>query len=1156
MTHGPNDTDGRTDRFSEVDIDRRDFVRLAAATAGALALPGNAAADVSSERMTAEYEYVVNHTPADFAVPTLVTFADESGLSEFEALVPNAVTTTEPRPAGYARLTATEAEAAADIPTAEELSHSPGSNPFWRLGYYPFGVFPEPERSVDFVDYEQLIDGLKRLESEHGDRLRVYSIGRSPGHYNELSARPDPKGVYVAEVTNDVDDADAFREKEKVFYSLSLHGLERAGAEAGSRYVERLLRGEDPEIERLLDDVVLIFCYTNPDGWVAKHPQYESGWQLLGPDEGVPVVPFYERGNAGVYDTNRQYPTVGWISPAHYPGEPDDPADRSLERVTDALAIVEHFRGYENLNYGADLHGMLNSKEFVLGLISQDQFDVRALHELYGMNRVIDETLEEALSTWVTAADFQEEITGGFNPAPLGFGTLPEQAYDYSTIWDTIGYTVSGAMGDWMAHPEELGGLGMTTMDFEMAYSHMTGSNAFNPELVEMQVTGYVTAVRTIADFAVRNSDTPNTDDEFEAAVETGGESTAYVVTDSLTRSSEDLSFASSDGPTFTYGGLIGPGVTGAEERAEHTFHTDQFAEPPTRVEASLSWTPDGQDLEFYLEDPAGDRIAAAETANNPETIATSLDAEGEYAFVVETWANAASEYEIEATFPGAETETTTSASVQSERVEALGALSTAFEVAGGLHTLSVHVHAHEALLRTELVAPSGDVARAFDPDAGEHAAGGRCCSGPEWTVREPEAGTWTVRVENLIDAAEQVDVRVATLASSGPHPDPEEALGYEQRPYEVTPLRFFEDYADAVADGGAVDPVTVDEVKAGALSDYDNAVLIHDDAAHDGEYVAALDAFVGDGGNLVLTDAGVRLLGAMENDLANAVSPGDVTEERFYVAHLGEKDLDHPLLEDARPVQKALWKIAPLGYSTGNEAPMSVVDEEAFRLAAASGDAVPSIAATTGGAVSAGSLTRSESDGTGIHVIGGLLPPASQANLHPFGLLDYTTSFLGYLALTNALGFRQVRRTADGERAFGGGPFEVEGEEPPFTVDGSREDDGSTFTGGQTNRVELAVTPSLDAAVRDAVPAEWTVLTEHSDDVTRIEDAGDVQYVYFGTAAADETARYSYLVETPEGLTETNVYEFGPVEVSVDGDRWTPVDGTEDENAVAGVST
>jgi len=1154
------------ERFEGARVDRRTFARLAGATAAALALPGNATASVDAAEMTDEYAYVLEHTPDAYEAPTLVTFTDESGLDALLDVEPDAVTTTETsQPAGYASLTTTQATSVSEIPTAETLSHSPGSNPFWRLDYYPFGVFPAPERSVDFVDFEQLIDGLQHLEREHADRMRFYEIGQSPGHYNELSAREDPKGVYVAEVTNDVDDDAAFEEKEKVFYSLSLHGLERAGAEAGSRYIERLLRGNDPEIEQLLDDVVLVFCYTNPDGWVAKHPQYESGWQLEGPDGGAPVAPLYERGNAGVYDTNRQYPTVGWITTAHYPAEPEDPAARSLERTTDAMAIVEHFRTYENLHYGADLHGMLNSRDFVLGLISQDQFDARDLHELYQMNREIDETLEDALGEWNRLADAQERLTGGTNPAPLGFGTLPEQAFDYSTIWDTIGYTVSGAMGDWMSHPEALGGLGMTTMDFEMAFSHMTGSNVYDPELVDMQVTGYVTAVRTIAKYAVANSDTPNTTDEFSARVETDGADTAYVTTDALTRTSEELSFLQADGPTLSWSGVIGPGVTGTDDtrtQERHAFHTDEFAAVPERVDASLSWTPEPEDLEFYLEDADGDRVASAATANNPEEIAADLPGAGEYEFVVETWANVAAQYDIEAQFPGGEGVTETSSTENDEQVPALGTTTSTYALDADVDSLTVHPHAHAALLRTALLAPDGSVVREYDPDPeaspdATGVAGGRCCSHPEWTVSDPASGEWTVRVENLVDAPEDVRVQFGTLASTS-SPDPRDALGYDQTSYEVSPFQFFADYADAVADDGAVDPVTRGEVTDGALADYDNAVVIHDEGRFDDAYVAALDEFVDAGGNLVCTDAGVNLLAELENGLADSISREDVRDETVPIAHLGEKDASHPLLADARPIQKQLWKIAPLGYATGGEAPMTVVDADAFRMTGASGDAAPAIAATTDGAVSAGSITTGSEDPTGIHVVGGLLPPASQANLHPFGLLDYTTSFLGYLVLSNALGYRQTRTSSAGTQTFGWSDWQAEIEPAPFSVSGSREDDGSTFTGGQTNQVQVSVTPSRDATVRDEVPAEWDVLVEYSDDVDRVErtDDGRTRVVFAPTAAADESTTVTYFAEAPSDLEESARYEFGPVEASPDGEDWTTVAGTTETNTVLAAST
>ena len=126
----------------------------------------------------------------------------------FEALdVGEAVhTTTEPKPAAYAQLTAAEATAVADLPTAETFSHSPGANPFWRLGYYPFGVFPEATRSVYFIDFDENIQGLRELESRHPDRTNLFSIGKGHGKYNYATDRTDPREAMVVEITNDVDD--------------------------------------------------------------------------------------------------------------------------------------------------------------------------------------------------------------------------------------------------------------------------------------------------------------------------------------------------------------------------------------------------------------------------------------------------------------------------------------------------------------------------------------------------------------------------------------------------------------------------------------------------------------------------------------------------------------------------------------------------------------------------------------------------------------------------------------------------------------------------------------------------------------------------------------------------------------------------------------
>ncbi|MHB9287221.1 S8 family serine peptidase [Halobacteriales archaeon Cl-PHB] len=124
------------------------------------------------------------------------------------------------------------------------------------------------------------------------------------------------------------------------------------------------------------------------------------------------------------------------------------------------------------------------------------------------------------------------------------------------------------------------------------------------------------------------------------------------------------------------------------------------------------------------------------------------------------------------------------------------------------------------------------------------------------------------------------------------------------------------------------------------------------------------------------------------------------------------------------------------------------------------------------------------------------------------------------------------------------------------FFVAGSRQDDGSVFTGGQTNQVDLTVNPSEPSQVRDVVPADWDVLTEYSDDVDRVEAGDGVTYVYFtAEAAADTESSYTYFAEAPSGIAVSDAYTFGPAEVDP-GSRWVSVSGTSDTNVVAGTET
>lgn len=894
--------------FADSPISRRDFVRLSAATAGALTLPGAATAEITSPKMTDEYEFVVNHL-TDEQIPTLILFSDPAGFDALSARGIEARTTTRPAIAAYAQLTTEQVKAVIDISSATKLRFSPGSTPFWLLDYYPEGIFVPPSESVGFIDFEEMMNGVRRLENRYSDRLDFYSIGHSPGYFNFLKQEEDPKPIWVAEITNDINDEESFREKEKVFFSLSIHGDERQGAEAGTRFIEDLLKGDEPKIEAILDEIVLVFLYTNPDGWVARKPRYNS-------EENE-----FQRGTAQVDDPNRQYPTVGWIDPEHHPAEPTgtdlddeypeidaDVPPEYTENVPDSLAIVEHFRDYENLSYGSDLHGMGPSENMVEGLIVNDQFPYEELHNIYEVNERIDEQLTKAIGSEIDERqdlfqDINQRLREIYDIPGDEEISMPMEAFKYGTIYDTLQYSTTGILVSWMAQPEDQGGLGMPVMAHEMAYS----LTEYRPKLVDLWVEGYTTVIRTMSEYA-------GTD--HSATVKTNDRSTAVVTTDALTRSSKSLEFVEPDAETTETSLSLGA----AETRDVYLDVSDDMSRLSTRIVPRM-----------------GDLVAA------------------------------------------------------------------------------------------ELRNPDGEVVSTFDPVVDGAKTGFRMRT--PWLVHGPDLGRWTLRLTNRSPSeASDVDLIVGALQSTSEKrtnggtvetPDPVEVLGYQQRPYKVSPFVFFEDYtATALDDPDAFARFSPRDVSQGALTSshgqpaYDNVVIIHDEGTELGGYINALDAYVEAGGNLLLTDNGVSLLGPMSNTLAAPISSEEITTQGSVFPVLDERKPDHRLLDGTRPIQVTLWKLAPLGYAIdedNGEAPITLIDQDAFTAA---GGHVAGIASEQ---VAAGSLGTEAEEHGAIQVIGTLLPPAYQAHLHPFGMVNYTISYLGQTMVTNALEYEQTQ-PIDGE--------------------------------------------------------------------------------------------------------------------------------------------
>jgi serine protease AprX len=149
---------------------------------------------------------------------------------------------------------------------------------------------------------------------------------------------------------------------------------------------------------------------------------------------------------------------------------------------------------------------------------------------------------------------------------------------------------------------------------------------------------------------------------------------------------------------------------------------------------------------------------------------------------------------------------------------------------------------------------------------------------------------------------------------------------------------------------------------------------------------------------------------------------------------------------------------------------------------------------------------------------------------------------------------YTAVQRAASGSLAkWNEIDLGVDGEvsEPVFYAEGARSDDGSVFTGGQTNQVTITLEEATKTArVRDEIPFDWTVVGGDDHEVN-VDDGR--RYVEF-TDALDAGDERSYFIEAPSELTQTGEYEFGPAEAipARGSGYWLAVTSTETNDVVA----
>jgi len=169
-------------------------------------------------------------------------------------------------------------------------AHPPGQGPWWE-------VVPEeenPSNQYDSILYSEIAPKLREIEV-NSNRVKVDVIGQSAGGRNlflvTLSA-PEAMGnlgQYQAIRQTMLKDPEKAQEmidkfgdfKVPVFINGSIHGNEYTGVDAAIRLIETLAYGDTPEVQTILDNVILLVnVVQNPDGRVLGTRQNANGFDL------------------------------------------------------------------------------------------------------------------------------------------------------------------------------------------------------------------------------------------------------------------------------------------------------------------------------------------------------------------------------------------------------------------------------------------------------------------------------------------------------------------------------------------------------------------------------------------------------------------------------------------------------------------------------------------------------------------------------------------------------------------------------------------------------------------------------------------------------------------------------------------------------------
>ena len=370
--------------------------------------------------------------------------------------------------------------------------------------------------STQFIGVDEIVDGFRYMNSkpEWQRYMEVWALdgqldmkADGPGQMfpgNNLDPEFDPKAEYVSAglpttdlarrksdlmVVRVTDESVPDRGKKRYALSLSIHGIERAGAEGGTRAIEQLVtaategksgdpivppevkRGA-PSIEEVLRNTIIYFTYPNPDGW-------RRGSVSSGPDGGV----FFQRYNGNGVDPNRDWPDVGFSY--RFYSAVSEPETRAWINFYDDVKRKTNSK----FAAGDDLHGQPEADALSYTLLPHGSHDYAKDARIRETAKRINRGTYEAIKWSPIVQDNDQPHGGGAPCSPDVLGTACAKIYGqtWGSVYDTINYTTTGALGDWF---DSRIGLGADGIDNEMSFSHLDKNIVFDPHTEQLHVEG------------------------------------------------------------------------------------------------------------------------------------------------------------------------------------------------------------------------------------------------------------------------------------------------------------------------------------------------------------------------------------------------------------------------------------------------------------------------------------------------------------------------------------------------------------------------------------------------------------------------------------------------------------------------------------------